>query len=122
MIIRNSSNNAFKIVYRLLQSFVQRDMRLPIQMFFCKLYDGLALERVVGRKGTVYDFGFGLGKGDDFLRKLQDRKFPRIAQIAGAGKIGGGGHQAHHTLNQIVHIAETSCLGTVSIDRNILIF
>lgn len=55
------------------------------------------------------------------FRQLEDREFIGISNIDRSGHGIWSFHQAHHTVNQIITVAETAGLTAVTIDGNILI-
>src|SRR5574337_2062999 len=104
----------------LLKPFAQFDFRPPAENGGRLRNVGLALLRVVGRRGGKSDPGFGPGDRDDRFGQFEDGEFVRVADVDRPGHLVRRSHHAPHGFDRLAHKAEGARLAAVAIDGDVL--
>ena len=98
------------------KAFFKLDCGFPAGLFPGKVYVGTTLLGVIPGQGFKDEPGRAAGQGNDLLGQLPDGELAGIAHVHGADKVVGRGHEADHTFDEIIHVAEGTCLLAIAID------
>jgi len=111
-----------KIFYCFSQSSVKLNMGAPaIKSFLSQADIGPALDRIILGQGQEANLRFGACHSNNLFSQIKDGKFDGIAQIHRPCYLVARLHHSDHSLEQVVHILETSCLGAIPVNGNRLV-
>lgn len=103
---------------RLLQAFLERDLRFPLQVFASECYVRATACRVIWWKRSLFNREFCAGEFYDQFGQFANRELTWITDVDWADEVGFVVHQSEDPFDQIVSIAEGSGLFAFAEDSN----
>jgi len=119
--LRTLRQHPLEIRNRRLQPLPQRDPGLPAKLLASQSNIRLALARVVSGQRPIDEIRTGSGQVADRFGQFDHGELARVTEVQRAGETLGAVHQAHETLDQVVHVAERATLGAVAVERDRLV-
>ena len=97
---------------------MQGDCRFPSVTLFCCCDFRASLFRIIFRKRFKPDFSVTFCQLNDRIGQLKDGELSGIAHVQRPAKVGLIFHEGGHQIDEVVYIAERSCLGAITVNRD----